>query len=257
MATCFMMGEEWSSLTTACGDKRRVFFPFAENILQCYEWDEPEEKWEQVTLQIEDTPTVHPNSKISGCFCGTDDQLIFFQDPSGLLQGLRIDHDGKYTSLPPLLGNNTKQSLIHTAYEADDDSIHVLYFDHETKVIRDLKWNYNAEWQGELHILSLLITVWKNPLTHNQDTIANLGEGFGNYELSSFAKTSSSPQDPVCLAISTNNNTILTINSSGQRVELGTFDRKRFAAGTSEECVNETLTLVKVFADRFGGKTKS
>ncbi|PWY79023.1 hypothetical protein BO83DRAFT_376509 [Aspergillus eucalypticola CBS 122712] len=212
-------------------DVRRIFFPSAENVLQCYQWDEDEEEWDEVTLQADNTLKIHPKSKISGAFNG-DDQLIFFQDPSGHLQGLRIDQSGKCSALPPLLANTPKSPLVHTAYEADDGPIHVLYFDGETKVIRDLKWDGHSKWQ---------------------DTIANSGECFANHEISSFVKTSSSEQDPGLLAISTNN-IVLYIDSLCQMVELGTFDRKRFAAATSEECINETLTLLKSVVDKFGGK---
>ncbi|GLA16019.1 hypothetical protein AnigIFM62618_002577 [Aspergillus niger] len=214
-------------------DVRRIFCPSAQNVLQCYQWDESEDEWDEVTLVTQNTPAVHPRSKISGCFNG-DNQLIFYQAPSGCLQGLRIDQDGNCSALPPLLAKTSERPLVHTAYEADDESIHVLYFDHTTKVIRDLKWDGDTNWQ---------------------DTIASSGEGFGNHELSSFVKTSTHEEETGFLAISTDN-IVLSINSQGQRVELGSFDRKRFVAATSEECIYETLTLLKNLVTRFGGKSK-
>lgn len=129
--------------------KRRIFFPSAEHVLQCYQWDEDEEEWDEVTLKTDITLNVHPKSKVSGCFNG-DDQLIFFQDSSSRLQGLRIDPIGNCSALPFLLANSSKSPLVHTAYEADDGSNHVLYFDNETKVIHDLKWDGHSKWQGKL-----------------------------------------------------------------------------------------------------------
>ncbi|GCB27646.1 hypothetical protein AAWM_10531 [Aspergillus awamori] len=199
------VGESPSAKYLLSDDVRRIFCPSAQNVLQCYQWDESEEEWVEVTLVTQNTPA-----------------------------GLRIDQDGKCRALPPLLEKTSEHPLIHTAYEADDESIHVLYFDHTMKVIRDLKWDGDANWQ---------------------DTIASSGEGFGNHELSSFVKTSTHEEEPGFLAISTKN-IVLSINSQGQRVELGSFDRKRFAATTSEECIYETLTLLKNLVTQFGGKSK-
>ncbi|PYI11658.1 hypothetical protein BO78DRAFT_98736 [Aspergillus sclerotiicarbonarius CBS 121057] len=213
-------------------DVRRVFFPSAENVLQCYEYDESEEDWNLVDLQTaEESLIIHPDSKISGCFNGND-QLIFFQDASGRLQGLRIAQSGECSSLP-LFENTPETPFIHTAYEADDDSIHVLYLD-DSNTIHDMKLDANTEWQ---------------------DTIVE-GEGFGNHQVLSFIKTATDDEGTSgFLAISTNN-LVLYINQQGERIDLGSFNRKRFASATSEECAPELYTQTKNLVRALSGKPK-
>ncbi|PWY74494.1 hypothetical protein BO94DRAFT_499928 [Aspergillus sclerotioniger CBS 115572] len=214
-------------------DTRRVFFPNAENLLQCAEYDDSEEAWSAVSLQSEHPLHMHPTSPLSGCFDNNGDQLIFFQDPSGQLQGIRIERDGECTPVPPL-PEFQQSKLVHTAYEADSGAIHLLYIGSGNQIV-DLKWvPGNDEW----------------------DESIIPGSGFANHAITNFTITSTDESEIGFLAVSATDK-VVYIDPQGETSELGQLDKKRFAAVSSEECAAEITRLgVKLVKAAAGTKNK-
>ncbi|KAK1147885.1 hypothetical protein N8T08_000400 [Aspergillus melleus] len=201
------------------GNTRRVFFPSADNTLQCAEYDDSEEEWTEVTLESEDSLIVHPDSLLSGCFDEHGQQLIFFQGPSGQLQGIRVQQTGECTAVPhfPVI---LESALVHTAFRTDSGAVHLLYIK-DNNQIHDLKLDPTG-------------SQWEGPIIP--------GYGFSDHEITNFTVTSTDEADQGLLGVSSEDK-VIYVNPQGETSEVGQLDRERFAAVSSEECAGEIVRL--------------
>ncbi|PLB43370.1 hypothetical protein P170DRAFT_431315 [Aspergillus steynii IBT 23096] len=192
-------------------DTRRVFFRNKENTLQCAEFDDLEDEWTTVILQSVNPLTLHPNSLLSGCFDHDGHQVLFLQDPSGQLQGIRIKQNGECTTLPPL-PYIQEPGLVHTAYAGDSGAIHFLYIA-----------------RHEVH-----------PANTSPPEQIVPGSGFGEHKVTRFTVTSTDEVEQGYLGLSAADK-VIYIDPQGETRELGQLDNKRFSAKSSEECAAEIV----------------
>ncbi|KAE8315082.1 hypothetical protein BDV41DRAFT_575103 [Aspergillus transmontanensis] len=210
---------------------RRVFFPSKNNTLKYAEYDG--EDWTQNCVDRDGPIQLHPDSKISGCFDDLNGQIIFFQDPSGALQCIRLAENNECTPLPPLPKINQSGSIIHTAYKADDGGIHVFYIDDS----------------GRIHVVKLA-----TPESKWQDIVLETAN-FGSSQITNLAVTSTNEAERGFLAV-VSGTTIVYINPRGELMEVGAIDNKRFDPSSSEECANELYRLGEKIVGALGGGKK-
>ncbi|KAJ5400299.1 hypothetical protein N7465_010788 [Penicillium sp. CMV-2018d] len=209
-------------------DIRRVFFPNTDYVLQCSEYDDSEE-WSEVSLESDMPIILHPDSQLSGCFDGQNQQIIFFQNPSGQLQGVRILQTGECSALPEI----GQQALIHTAFTSDEGTIHLIYIDDGNQIHNLTLDSEKGAWQD-------------TPVP---------GRGFGDHELTRVTATSTNKEDLGFLSVSSEKR-VIYLSPQGELRELGHIDNKRFAAVSSEECAVEIVRIGKKLVKIMSG-TKS
>ncbi|KAE8130706.1 hypothetical protein BDV38DRAFT_49264 [Aspergillus pseudotamarii] len=212
---------------------RRVFFPSRDNALKYAEYDEDEEEWTEDLVDRDGPIQLHPESKISGCFDDLNGQIIFFQDPSGALQCIRMAENNECTPLPPLPNINQSGNIIHTAYTTDDGVIHVVY-------IND---------SGHIHVVKLA-----TPESQWQDIVLETAS-FGSSQITNFAITSTNEAERGFLAV-VSGTTIVYIDPQGELMEVGAIDNKRFDPSSSEECANELYRIGEKIVGALGGGKK-
>ncbi|KAL2857463.1 hypothetical protein BJX68DRAFT_263029 [Aspergillus pseudodeflectus] len=212
-------------------DTRRLFFQDAHDQLQCSDYDEEEEEWIETALTMETHLAMHPKSQISGCFEASD-QLIYFQAPSGRLQGVRIGGPGEYSALPDFPDLNAPSPLVHTAYEASNGTIHLLYIN-KANVVRGLQLSSSG---------------WHDSAVKRAS--------FGDHRVQRFTVVPTDGGAVGLLAVSAGNK-VLYIDEHGNLIELGQISQNRFHAITSKECATEIVRLgLKIIRAAGGSQDK-
>ncbi|KAJ5737648.1 uncharacterized protein N7483_002773 [Penicillium malachiteum] len=193
-------------------DVRRVFFVDVDHVLQCSEYDESDEEWNEVPLESESPIILHPKSQMSGCFDDQNNQIIFFQTPSGQLQGIRVLETGECSPLPEIW----HEFQNHTAFTSDNGAIHFMFIDDDNQIHNVMLDSNSNTW-------------------HDKPV---LGGGFGEHDLIRFTATSTDEADLGFLSVSLEGK-VLYLSPQGELRELGHLDNQRFSAKSSEECVIE------------------
>ncbi|RFU31366.1 hypothetical protein B7463_g4984, partial [Scytalidium lignicola] len=83
-------------------NERCLFCIDTNNVLQCYSFNAEEDEWVEVSLQGNGEITVHPSSRLSGCFA-PGGQIVFFQDASDTAlpgAGLESDRITNFMAIP-------------------------------------------------------------------------------------------------------------------------------------------------------------
>ncbi|KAI0449237.1 hypothetical protein F5B21DRAFT_494987 [Xylaria acuta] len=201
-------------------DERRVFCVDKNNILRCYEYNAEEEEWGEISLSGNQEVTIHPSSQLSGGIV-TSGQIVFFQDPSGRLQGVQIQNDGSWEAIPEV-PIRSQQGTAHSIIVSDDNVLHMLYI-HQDNYIHHLATNLEtSEWYDS----TLPGTRLESDQVTNFIAISDDDLNFEICALSSAEK-------------------LIRIDKEGVRTELGRISQNQFVATSSRECVIETMGLVK------------
>lgn len=116
-------------------------------ILRSYKYNSVEEEWEEFSLSDSHDIIIPPSSRLSGGIV-TSGRVIFFQNPSGQLQGIRFQNDGRWETVPEIPGR-CQQGGVHLIVVSDDDVVHMLYI-HQDNYIHHLIMNLETgECNGE------------------------------------------------------------------------------------------------------------
>ncbi|OJJ46601.1 hypothetical protein ASPZODRAFT_142408 [Penicilliopsis zonata CBS 506.65] len=215
---------------------RRVLCVDQDNNLLCFTWDAEEDGWNQVTLDSSESLAVHASSHLSGCYV-PEGQIVFFEDPSGSLQKIRIDDNGVCERLPSLV-EGYQSGTPHCAVISEAHVLHLLYV-HQDHSIHDLAQGLRS---GE----------WRD--TALPGTQARLEE---NEQIIKFMPIPKHDLSFELIAL-TSSDALVRIDNDGSRIVLGKVVNGRFMPTSTEECVIETMRLIKkgVKAVSGGLKTK-
>ncbi|KAI1118533.1 hypothetical protein F5Y14DRAFT_217786 [Nemania sp. NC0429] len=201
-------------------DERCVFCVDNDSILRCHRYDSVEKEWEEVSLSGNQDIIVHPSSRLSGGIFASG-RIVFFQDPSGQLQGIQVQTDGRWEALPKI-PDHCQQGGAHSIVVSDDNVLHILYI-HQDNYIH--------------HLIN-------NPKTGKWNDSTLPGSGFEGDQVTNFLVI---PDDNLTFEICALSSAekLIRIDKEGVRTELGGLDQGRFVATSSGECVIETMRLLK------------
>ncbi|KAI1409213.1 hypothetical protein F5Y13DRAFT_182117 [Hypoxylon sp. FL1857] len=111
---------------------RLVVFIDQDNVIQCYQYEEDIEEWEETPLGSTWNITTSPESKLSATMSLEGGIVVSYQDETGRLAGIMSVADNKWKSFGPLEGNpvlGTPQYL-----EVIDERLHLFYVEEDAGI---------------------------------------------------------------------------------------------------------------------------
>ncbi|KAF3189889.1 hypothetical protein TWF788_009876 [Orbilia oligospora] len=184
-----------------------------------------ENDWE-VELEGEGDISIPQNSKLSGCFT-PEGQIVFFQNESGLLQGVEIQ-DSTWELLDPTAAKpveGTRHLVIRTA----NGSLYLFYIGQDKYIHYLVKGPETEEWQDN---------VLKSPIL--DQTVVN------------FMVIPDEDMKFETQLLTTDR--LMGIDKEGELTDLGKVVEGKFTPISGKECVIETIRLVKKGVKAIAGK---
>ncbi|KAF3207858.1 hypothetical protein TWF679_008190 [Orbilia oligospora] len=206
-------------------ETRLVFYVDAEDVLRGGRYDADENDWE-VELEGEGDISIPQNSKLSGCFT-PEGQIVFFQNESGLLQGVEIQ-DSTWELLDPTAAKpveGTRHLVIRTA----NGSLYLFYIGQDKYIHYLVKGPETEEWQDN---------VLKSPIL--DQTVVN------------FMVIPDEDMKFETQLLTTDR--LMGIDKEGELTDLGKVVEGKFTPISGKECVIETIRLVKKGVKAIAGK---
>ncbi|KAF3244061.1 hypothetical protein TWF192_007867 [Orbilia oligospora] len=206
-------------------ETRLVFYVDAEDVLRGGRYDADENDWE-VELEGEGDISIPQNSKLSGCFT-PEGQIVFFQNESGLLQGVEIQ-DSTWELLDPTAAKpveGTRHLVIRTA----NGSLYLFYIGQDKYIHYLVKGPETEEWQDN---------VLKSPIL--DQTVVN------------FMVIPDEDMKFETQLLTTDR--LMGIDKEGELTDFGKVVEGKFTPISGKECVIETIRLVKKGVKAIAGK---
>ncbi|KAF3173248.1 hypothetical protein EYR41_010027 [Orbilia oligospora] len=206
-------------------ETRLVFFVDTEDVLRGGRYDPDEQDW-LLELDGEGDITIPQNSKLSGCFTPKG-QIVFFQNESGLLQGIEIQ-DSTWELLNPTPAKpveGTRHLVIRTA----NDNLYLFYIGRDKYIHYLVKGPETGEWQDN---------VLNSPIL--EKTIVN------------FMVIPDEDMKFETKILTTDS--LIGIDKEGVLTEFGKVAEGKFTPVSGKECVIETIRLVKKGVKAIAGK---
>ncbi|KAF3220526.1 hypothetical protein TWF191_007425 [Orbilia oligospora] len=208
-------------------ETRLVFYVDAEDVLRGGRYDADENDWE-VELEGEGDISIPQNSKLSGCFT-PEGQIVFFQNESGLLQGVEIQ-DSTWELLDPTAAKpveGTRHLVIRTA----NGSLYLFYIGQDKYIHYLVKGPETEEWQAADNVL-------KSPIL--DQTVVN------------FMVIPDEDMKFETQLLTTDR--LMGIDKEGELTDFGKVVEGKFTPISGKECVIETIRLVKKGVKAIAGK---
>ncbi|KAK6504692.1 hypothetical protein TWF481_006631 [Arthrobotrys musiformis] len=207
-------------------DKRFIFFVDTENVLRRSRYDADEEEW-QAELEGEGDIIIPQGSKLSGYFT-PEGQVVFFQNQSGLLQGIEI-RDSNWELLSPVPAAEPLEGTRHLVLRTSDGDLYLFYIGRDRYIHYSVLSLETGEWHDN---------VLKSPVLDqavvNFIVIAGEDMKFETYLLTA--------------------DRLMEIDKQGELLDLGKVVAGVFTPNSGKECVIESLRLIKKGVKAISGK---
>ncbi|KAK6499520.1 hypothetical protein TWF506_004150 [Arthrobotrys conoides] len=209
------------------GDTRLVFYVDTQNVLRRSRYDTDEEEW-QVEGEEEGDIIIPQKSKLSGCFT-PEGQIVFFQNQSGLLQGIEF-RDSKCELLNPAPAEPLEGTR-HLVLRSTDENLYLFYIGQDRYIHYLIKGPETGEkWQEN---------ILKSPIIEQNVTNFMV---IPDEDMKSF-ETHLVTADR-----------LMGIDKQGEFIDFGKVVEGKFTPNSGKECVIETILLVKKGVKAIAGK---
>ncbi|PIG89319.1 hypothetical protein AARAC_011039 [Aspergillus arachidicola] len=211
---------ESSPAAYLCDENIRWLYCLDENhSLIRYKYDFAEASWDQVPIPDRAPVAVHVSSHIGGCVESSNCHDIFFQNPSGQLQGVTSAGETSFQPLLPIPFPSKPGSPIYAAYR--NNVLYVWYLDpgnHMHCLTRTAK---DADWQ---------------------DTEVS-GAAFGDTEITNFMSLFDE-SDLIQIIVVSANGMVFMVNPYGKLAHLGTVTNGQYKPVSGAENIYQLAAKI-------------
>ncbi|KAK6523359.1 hypothetical protein TWF281_001339 [Arthrobotrys megalospora] len=208
------------------GDTRLVFYVDTQNVLRRGRYDTDEEEW-QVETEGEGDVIIPQGSKLSGCFTPAGEQIVFFQNQSGRLQGIQI-RDSTWELLSPTPAEPVEATR-HLVIRSADESLYLFYIGRDGYIHYLVKGLETGEWQDN---------VLKSPIPGQIVNFMVIPDEDMKFEAHLLTA-----------------DRLMGIDKQGGLIDFGKVVEGKFIPISGQECVIETIRLVIKGVKAISGKT--
>ncbi|KAK6354003.1 hypothetical protein TWF730_008423 [Orbilia blumenaviensis] len=206
-------------------DTRLVFYVDTEDVLRHSRYDTDEEEW-QGEGEGEGDVIIPRTSKLSGCFT-SGGQMVFFQNQSGLLQGVRIQ--GSACELLSPISAEPSEATPHFVIRSADENLYLFYIGRDRYIHYLIEGPEPGEWHDNVLRSPVLDQVVVNFMV-----IPDKDMNFEAYLLTT--------------------DMLVGIDKYAELMDFGKVRGGKFTASSGKECIIESIKLIKEGVKLISGK---